>query len=91
MLALGLSKGAIIFLHVNQLDRVFCRFTIHRAAITAIKYLPKTKCFISICQEFLFKVWKLNNVTKSVNVIQSLEINKLIHFFEIIPTGDYDS
>lgn len=33
LLALGLSKGAIIFLHVCQLDRVFCRFTIHRAAV----------------------------------------------------------
>lgn len=32
-LALGLSKGGIIFLHVAQLDRVFCRFTIHRAAV----------------------------------------------------------
>jgi hypothetical protein len=32
-LALGLSKGGVVFLHVCQLDRIFCRFTIHRAAI----------------------------------------------------------
>lgn len=42
LIALGLSKGTVIFLHVLALNKVFCRFTIHREAIELIKYLPNS-------------------------------------------------
>ena len=68
-------------MHVHQLDRVFCRFTIHRNAIMNIKYLPKAKVFLSICSERHLKIWRINNKEKKVNVIYSFRLEKEIDFF----------
>ncbi len=48
-LALGLSKGTVILLNVRQLSQVYVRLTIHREAITLIKYLPNVSVFASYC------------------------------------------
>ena len=32
-LALGMSKGSIYLLHVNNLNQLYCRFTVHREAV----------------------------------------------------------
>ena len=29
-IVLGLSKGAVLLFHVEQLNQVYCRFTVHR-------------------------------------------------------------
>mmetsp|Transcript_21848 Transcript_21848/g.33846 ORF Transcript_21848/g.33846 Transcript_21848/m.33846 type:complete len:93 (+) Transcript_21848:1495-1773(+) len=50
-LALGLSKGSIILLHIRKLHQVFCRFTVHREAVEMVRYLPNTKTFVSISHE----------------------------------------
>ena len=89
-IALGLSKGGILFLHVHQLDRVFCRFTIHRNAIMNIKYLPKAKVFLSICQERHLKIWRINNREKKVNVIYSFRLEKEIDFLFVMNTETED-
>jgi len=39
-LALGLGKGQVVIVHVAALDKVFCRFTVHRDSIRILKYLP---------------------------------------------------
>jgi hypothetical protein len=44
---LGMNKGGIILLHMTQIDRVFCRFTIHRNSVLQIMYLDKAKVFVS--------------------------------------------
>ena len=61
LLALGLSKGSVILLHVLQMSKVFCRFTIHRESIELIKYLPKTRMFITFCVEKDLKFWRVIN------------------------------
>jgi len=66
LLALGLSKGSVVMLHVKQLNQVYCRFTIHREAIVIIKYLPKTKMFVSFCTENNLKVWRVQNKERKV-------------------------
>ena len=89
-IALGLSKGGILFLHVLQLERVFCRFTIHRNSITNIKYLPKAKVFLSICQERHLKIWRINNKEKKVNVIYGYRLEKELDFFFVMNTQTPD-
>jgi len=89
-IALGLSKGGILFLHVKQLERVFCRFTIHRHAVTNIKYLPKARVFLSICSERHLKIWRINNKEKKVNVIHAYRLEKELDFFFVMNTQTPD-
>jgi hypothetical protein len=62
--ALGLSKGGVILLHTRQLHNVFVRLTIHRDAITLLKYLPNTQMFVSFCTERYFKLWRCHYKNK---------------------------
>lgn len=39
-LVLGLSKGAVVFLSVTQLDRIYARFFFHRSAIVKVVEIP---------------------------------------------------
>jgi hypothetical protein len=50
-LALGMSKGSIFLLHVRKLHQLYCRFTVHREAVEMIRYLPKSKTFVSVSNE----------------------------------------
>ena len=50
-LALGMSKGTIVLLHVRKLHQLYCRFTVHREAVEQIRYLPRSNTFISLCSE----------------------------------------
>ena len=82
---LGLKKGAVHVFHVNQLTQVFCRFTVHREAIKIIKYLPKTRTFISFCDENQFKVWQILP-EKRINLIKSIYFEKTIDKMHVIST-----
>jgi hypothetical protein len=59
--------------HIAALNKVYCRFTVHRNAIRLIKYLPQSKTFMSVCEENIFKLWKLNSRDKKVNVLHSFK------------------
>tara|TARA_B110001450_G_C17588455_1_gene467922 strand:- start:742 stop:1158 length:417 start_codon:yes stop_codon:yes gene_type:complete len=50
-LALGMSKGSIFLLHVRQLHQLYCRFTVHREAVEMVRYLPRSKTFVSVSSE----------------------------------------
>lgn len=56
---LGLNKGAVLLFHVLQLSQLYCRFTVHREEIRAIKYLPNTRCFVSFCSEGYLCFWQI--------------------------------
>ena len=73
----GLKKGAIQVFHVRQLTQVFCRFTVHREAIRLIRYLSKTKTFVSFCEENNFKVWQILP-ERRVEQLKSIWIEKTI-------------
>lgn len=79
-----------MFLHVRQLDKVFCRFTIHRNPVMNIKYLPTAKVFLSVCSERHLKIWRINNREKKVNVIHSFRLEKEIDFFFVMNTQTED-
>lgn len=56
-LALGLSKGTVIFLAIDQLDTIYARFSFHRQAIQTIHQIHGTQNFITICEEMNIVVW----------------------------------
>jgi len=68
---LGLSKGAVLLFNAKQLSQLYCRFTVHREKIKAVKYLKNTNCFLSICKEGYLMFWQLGKDRK---------VNKLRNF-----------
>jgi len=60
---------------VGSLDKVFCRFTVHRDAVRFIRFLPKSNVFISSSAEHDLKVWQLNCDEHKINVLYTFKIN----------------
>jgi hypothetical protein len=60
-LVLGLSKGTVIFLAVDQLDTIYARFFFHRQAISSIIDIPQHSKFITICVEMNIALWGFKN------------------------------
>ena len=56
-LVIGLSKGTILFVKVNNMDHIFARFSIHRQAVKHIHEVRVDKVFLSICEEHLLHIW----------------------------------
>lgn len=56
-LVIGLSKGMIVFVRVDNLDHIYARFSIHQAAVLQIHELPECKTFLSICKENTLFIW----------------------------------
>ena len=54
---MGMNKGMVIFIRVDNLDYVYSRFSIHRQAITHIHELREQRKFISICIDLDLVVW----------------------------------
>ena len=48
-LILGLSKGSIIFVKVDELDVIFARFSVHRQKIEHIAEMGDHRGIASIC------------------------------------------
>lgn len=57
-IVIGLGKGAIILLHMRQLNKLFLRLTVHKEALLCVKFLTKSALFLSICSENYIKIWK---------------------------------
>lgn len=55
----GMSKGSILFFHVKDLSQLFCRFTVHREAVTFIRYIAESETFLSFSSELDLVFWKL--------------------------------
>jgi hypothetical protein len=59
-LVIGLSKGTVIFVKVNNLSHIFARFSIHREAVMQINEIREIGTFLSICKENILKIWGFN-------------------------------
>jgi hypothetical protein len=91
-LVIGLNKGTIIFVKVDNLEAIYARFSIHRQAICHIHELKEAKVFISICEEmnmniFGFengreKVYQNFNIFRQVFQIITAQENQLMMCFE---------
>lgn len=65
-LVLGLSKGAVVFLSVKELERIYARFFFHRSAIVKVVELPKRQKFITICAEMNISIWGFKDLRSHV-------------------------
>lgn len=64
-----------MFVHIGHLEKVYCRFTVHRDAIKVLKYLPKTQTYMSFCNERNLRIWRLNNKEKKITVLHEFVIS----------------
>jgi hypothetical protein len=59
-----------------------------------IKYLPKTKMFLTFCIEWDLKVWRVDNKLKKHEVLHTFRLHRDIDFIRVFnqPQGpsDYD-
>lgn len=84
VIAFGLSKGSIVFVHIRKMNQLFSRFTIHREAVEIIRYLPLSKTFVSVCKEYNICFWKINNEIKNIKNVASYKLFRPVTYFKII-------
>lgn len=56
----------------------------HREAVHLVRYLPKSKTFISVGRELDLLVWKINTEERNITTIASFKIYRSLRFFEIL-------
>ncbi len=75
-LVMGLSKGTLVFISVDNLEQVYARFSIHRQQIDQIYEVPKYGKIISVCHELVLNIWGFANgvahVYKSFPILRPL-------------------
>jgi WD40 repeat protein len=63
-LVIGLSKGTIIFVKMDNLSHIYARFSIHREAILQINEIKDQEVFLSICEENILQIWGFEDPIK---------------------------
>ena len=48
IMVLGFSKGTFAFVHVDNLESIYARFSIHRQAVKKVQQLTNKGIFVSI-------------------------------------------
>ena len=78
----------MVLLHMAQMDNVFVRLTVHRDAIRLIKYLPKSQVFISFCDEYDIKLWRLDNEEKRLIELEKFRLHRNIADIHVLLSND---
>ena len=60
-MVLGLSQGGIIFLSVENPNRIYTRVSVHRDAVSHICEIKKNRSFVSISQHNEIKIWRFGD------------------------------
>ena len=98
-LVIGLSKGTILFVKVNNMDHIFARFSIHRQAVKQIHEIREHKVFLSICEEDTLSIWGFEkgkdslreHVYKRVNLhreVMTIVVSKSQQLLMCFTSGD---
>ncbi len=88
--ACGMSKGAVILLHVKQLTQLFSKYTVHRGAIKIIKYFRVGKVFLTICDQNYMKIWRPNRKEKRPDIIYETKLTRKIARIDFLTSFDSD-
>ena len=89
-MACGMSKGAVILLHVKQLTKLFSKYTVHRGAIRIIKYFTVNKVFLTICDQNFIKIWRPNHKEKRPDIIYETKLTRKISRIDYLTSFDSD-
>lgn len=58
---LGMSKGTVLFVASDELDKIYTRVSLHREAVVQVKQIVGTEHFISVCEANTLCIWTLEN------------------------------
>ena len=56
-IAMGLSKGSVVFVHMHKLGEIYARFSVHKQQIEHIQELKQQRCMLTVCAENEMKIW----------------------------------
>lgn len=87
-----MSKGSVYFVNTQKLDRVYARVTVSRSAICHICYLPRSKLFLSICEELNLTVWFLDSSKdgrreKRLTTLYQVKLYRAVKHLAVVPRG----
>ena len=95
-LIMGLSKGTIIFVKVDDLESIYARFSVHSQQVEHIHEMHTQKKMLSICAEYMlniwgfednkFQKWRSYNLRRPVEFIRIIDDPTLVYI--VFPTGD---
>lgn len=63
-MVIGLSKGTVIFVKMDNLSHIYARFSIHREAILQLNEIKDQEVFLSICEENILQIWGFDDQSK---------------------------
>ena len=95
-LIMGLSKGTIIFVKVDDLESIYARFSVHNQQVDHIYEMQSQKKILSICAEFLLKIWGFTDnklqvyrtyfMYRPVEFVKTIEEPTMVYL--VFPAGD---
>lgn len=82
----GLSKGAVIFVRLDNLEYIYARFAVHRQEIRQLTEIRSQNRMISMCAEFKLAIWgfdrtRMKLVCPMYQVYRPFEQFRLINNF----------
>ncbi len=79
-----METGSVTLFHTKQITQIYTKFNVHRGAIKFMKYLPKSKLFLTVCDQKVFKLWRQNLKERKIDVIFERYIARTIVGIEMI-------
>ena len=73
-LVCGYSKGSIIFVKIQDMERIYTRFSIHREAVIMVKELHEAGHFVSMCSEYVFNIWGFTPEDETIKVYRTFNL-----------------
>jgi hypothetical protein len=64
------------------LTQLYCRFTVHREAVTFIRYIAESNIFLSYSSELDLVLWKLEK--NEVNILCQYQVDREIKYIHIL-------
>ena len=81
-LLMGLSKGSVIFVKVQQLSLIYARFSVHKQGILHVHEMKKEKAIITMCEDNELKIWgfkdNMMQIWRNFNVQRPISTMKVI-------------
>lgn len=81
-LIMGLSKGTIIFVKVDDLENIFARFSVHHQQVDHIYEMRSQQKILSICSEFFLHIWGFPD--NKLQVYRSYMMHRTVEFIKIV-------
>lgn len=79
---MGLSKGSVIFVKLDQIELIYARFSVHKQKIEHIQELKGQNCIMTMCEEKELKIWGFQEgrmaIYRKFNLYRSISTMKIL-------------